>query len=276
MEWLINFLYGLVSGFTEFLPVSSQAHESIMRQLLDMEYSPLQQLMIHAAALLAVSISCRGQLDRMRRERTLLRTPKKRRKRQPDMRYIQDYRLLKIAAVLVLLPFLAYSHISNIQNKLQLIAFFMLINGVILYIPQHLPIGNKDSRSLAPLDGVLVGSLGALSVLPGISLVGTASSAATARGADRHVALNLALLLCIPVLLVLLCLDLYAIVLSKLAGITIFFALSCLLSAVAAYIGAYFGIALMRFLSVKAGFSGFAYYSWGVALFVFVLYLTIY
>lgn len=276
MDWLLSVLYGFISGFSEFIPISSLAHQNIVRQLFDMEYQPLQQLLIHGAALLAVTMSCRGQIGRMRRERRLLRIPKKRRKRQPDMRYIQDYRLLKIAALLVLLPYLGYSYVSGLQNKLQLVSVFMLLNGFILFIPQHLPSGNKDSRALAPVDGFVVGLAGALSILPGISLVGATSSAAAARGSERSVALNFALLLCIPVLIIFLALDVYAVALSKLAGISALVVVRCLLSAAAAYIGSYLGIALMRFLSVKTGFSGFAYYSWGAALFVFVLYLTIY
>jgi undecaprenyl pyrophosphate phosphatase UppP len=38
---------------------------------------------------------------------------------------------------------------------------------------------------------------------------------------------------------------------------------------------AYLCIMFLRFLSVKVGFSGFAYYSWGAAMFTLILYLTI-
>ena len=48
-----------------------------------------------------------------------------------------------------------------------------------------------------------------------------------------------------------------------------------ILAGIAAFLGAYLSVILMRFLAVKIGFSGFSYYCWGAALFVFVLYLTI-
>ena len=40
-----------------------------------------------------------------------------------------------------------------------------------------------------------------------------------------------------------------------------------------AYLGGYLSISLMKFLAVKVGFSTFCYYSWGMALFTFILYL---
>ena len=49
----------------------------------------------------------------------------------------------------------------------------------------------------------------------------------------------------------------------------------CILSVLGAGCGSYFGIMLMRFLAVKVGFTGFAYYSWGAALFSFVMYLVV-
>ena len=49
--------------------------------------------------------------------------------------------------------------------------------------------------------------------------------------------------------------------------------LGCLLAAIGAFCGAYLAISIMRYLTVRAGFSGFAYYSWGAALFAFILYL---
>ena len=84
----------------------------------------------------------------------------------------------------------------------------------------------------------------------------------------------LALLLSIPALVLLLIFDVIGAFTAGLAGITFLVILQCILAAAAAWFGASAAIMLLRFLSVKTGFSGFAYYSWGVALFTFILFLT--
>ena len=51
--------------------------------------------------------------------------------------------------------------------------------------------------------------------------------------------------------------------------------LCCITAALMSFIGAYLGICMIRFIAVRVGYSGFAYYSWGLALLTFILYLTI-
>ena len=85
----------------------------------------------------------------------------------------------------------------------------------------------------------------------------------------------MALILGIPALAVICALDIAALVMVGAAGITFILVLKGILAAAAAYIGTWSGITLVRFLSVKKGFSFFAYYCWGAALFVFILYLMI-
>jgi undecaprenyl pyrophosphate phosphatase UppP len=124
------------------------------------------------------------------------------------------------------------------------------------------------------LDGILIGLAGALAAIPGFSRVGAVVSVATARGVDRGYALDTALLLSIPVLLGLLIFDAYAVIAAKLAIGVVAFLIYLLLGAVS-FGAAWAGITFMRYLSVKAGFTGFSYYSWGLALFSFILYLMV-
>ena len=46
-------------------------------------------------------------------------------------------------------------------------------------------------------------------------------------------------------------------------------------SAVGAYTAGYLGISLIKSLSMQKDYSGFGYYSCGVSLFSFILYLTV-
>ena len=120
-------------------------------------------------------------------------------------------------------------------------------------------------------DSLLIGLCGVLGIIPGISRIGAMISAACERGADKKNAVNWALLLSIPALAVLLCLDIYGLVTVggvAFSSVGLFCGLFTLTGAAA---GSLLGIYLMRFLAVKVGYSAFSYYSWGAALFIFVM-----
>lgn len=275
LNWLQSIVYGLISGFAEFLPVSAEAHRELFYTLTDSRRGSEPLLLVcHVSILLALLLRCQPRLRKLHRERKAAAVPARSRKRQPDRQSLLEIRVLKTAAVPILLSFLAYSSSAALTDSLWLPALLLAINGVALYIPRIRPQGNKDSQSLSALDSFLIGLGGALAVLPGISRVGGTATAGQLRGTDPPYSLNLGLLLCIPALFVLIGFDLYGLIGSA-AVLSSGLICNCILAAAAAFLGAWFGIALMRFLSVKIGFSGFSYYCWGAALFLFILYLTI-
>lgn len=276
LNWLESLVFGLVSGLAEFLPVSAQAHRAMLLKLFGSgQEDPLLRLLIHFGAFLAVIVASKPQIAQIRRERRLARIPKRRRKRQPDSKILLDLQIVRTAFVPSLLGLVIYAATGSWSGSLLSIAAFLLLNGLVLFLPAHLPAGNKDSRSMSGLDSLLIGLSAALGMIPGISRMGMTTSTAQIRGADKQQALTWSLLLSIPVLLCLMGLDIYGIAsigTAAFGGAVLF---RFILSAAAAYCGGYIAIQFMRFLAVKAGFSGFAYYSWGAALFAFILYMTI-
>ena len=273
MSLLESLIYGLISGFTEFLPVSSQAHQNLLIQLYGIDTpDPIRDLITHLSIFLALFSGCRVMLEHLRRERKL--QLHKRRSYGSSPRILLDTRLVKNAAIPMLIGLLILSYVVNSNSSILFTAIFLLINGIILYMPSRMMQGNKDARSMTAFDSIFIGIAGALSAFAGISRVGCTTSAATARGAERQKALDWAFLLSIPALIALLGIDVLKII-SHSGGISFWGSLfSYLLCAAGAYCGGYLSIMLMKFLTVRIGFSGFAYYSWGAALFTFILYLT--
>lgn len=271
MNWLESILYGLVSGFAEFLPISSVAHQSLMKLLFGAgDNTGLQDLLAHLALLAVLLYSCRPILSGFNAQnRVVSRGRKASARRSPDMR------LVRTASVPLLLSFLLYNVVHSFATGTLLLGVFFLINGIILFLPGRMLSGNKDARAMSGWDGLLIGLAGALGVVPGISRVGAALSAATARGADKQHAMNWVLVLSIPALVIFVALDVFAIISGGAGVSSASSVLNCIFSMLGAGCGGYFGIMLMRFLSVKKGFTGFAYYCWGAAMFSFVLYLTV-
>lgn len=263
LNWFESLIYGLVSGVTEFLPVSSSAHQALMMKMFGTSGAGnLLTLLVRLAVLLAVFTECRHHIELLRREQRLAATPKRRRRRQPDQMHVLELRLIKTALVPLLLGFFFYLQARQ-AGDLLLVCIFLTVNGAMLFLPQLVRNANKDARRMTMLDGILFGICGAFAVLPGISRVGVISSAAVARGVDKEHALNWSLLLSIPALVCLAGFDIFAIINGGIGSFGILAAISALLAVVAAYLGARFAIRSMRTLSRRIGFSGYAYYCWG-------------
>jgi undecaprenyl pyrophosphate phosphatase UppP len=276
MIWnaLHSVLFGLISGFAQILPVSAEAHQMLFGKLTGAGPELVGfRFVCRLAALAAILMRVWPNIRRMLRERRLLSVPPRRRRRQPDPTVILDMRVLKSALIPMALLLLLYIPLKDLGNELWSLALLFLANGLILHIPQYFRTGNKDSRTMAPLDVFLCSVGGGVSAVPGISFMAGWTSVSQLRGADRQYALNMGLMLLIPVLLILTVFDFYLGIVS--AAFSAQLLLLYLLCAAAAFAGTYFGILFLRFLAVRVGFSGFAYYSWGAALFAFILYLTI-
>lgn len=267
-------LYGLICGFAEFLPVSSQAHRGILNCLFGVsQEEPLMAMFLHIGALAALFVSSRTLLQRLQRELEIKRVARRRSRRQPDELAMLDLALVKTACIVMLLGFVFYFNVAAWNNSLPMIALFLVINGIVLHIPLYLPRGNKDARSMSRLDAVFLGIGSALAVIPGISRIGTSVSIGISRGATPQNAYKWSLLISIPALAALIVLDIIGVVTAGLGQIGFSFILQCIICGCAAYIGATGGISLMKAIVHRSGIENFSYYCWGAALFTFILYM---
>ena len=276
LNFLQSLLFGFISGLTDILPVSAQAHKAMMLKIFGLDSEPtVLRLLIHLATLGALYYCCRPQIIRISRQLKLAKIPKRRRKRPVDMRTIMDFKLLRTMVIPVVLGFLFYQKTSSLNHSLSWVALFTLINAVILFLPALLPTGNKDSRSLSRMEGVLMGLSGAASVLPGISSVGAMTSVASLCGTERSYGLNMTLLMQMAVTVILIFFDFLAIVSGNVGSLGFGILLGYLMAAAAAFVGVFLGIKTMRTMAVNIGFNGFAYYCLAFALLSFILYLMV-
>jgi undecaprenyl-diphosphatase len=272
MNWLKSILYGLVSGFAEFLPVSSSSHQAILSHLFGIDLKdPMRELLIHIAVILAFFMASGSLFSNIQRGRRISNA--RRRSGGYAARGLFDLRLIKTATVPLVICLLLTASTRQLESSLVYIALFSLINGILLIIPEYIRHGNKDARTMTGLDGIMIGLCGSFSVLPGISRIGAIHTYATVRGADKQHSLNWALLLSAPALLVLCGFDIIGIFTASLVPVSAAVLAGYVLSVISAYLGAYGGIIFIRFLTVRSGFTGFAYYSLGVSLFSVILYL---
>ena len=274
-NWIESCVFGLFYGLLDIIPVSAQAHSVLLLKFFGVKASSdLMDLLIHLAIFAALYYSSQTQLIRMRRACALARIPKRKRKRPLDVRSLMDLSLLKTMAIPVIIGLLVYSRAQVLSSKRILVSVFLFINGVILYVPQFLPGSNRDSRTLSRVEGLCMGAGGALSVLPGISPMGTISSVASVCGVDKRYGYDMTCLLCMVLMVGRILYNVLALISGGMGGLSFLTLLGYILAGVAAFGAAYLALRLLRRLAAERGFAIFAYYCWGMALFTFILYLA--
>lgn len=274
MGWLEIIIYALISGIAEFLPVSSVAHQSILLKLFGCtENMAALNFTVHFGALAALYINCQSHLAAFGRTQRILSIPKRRRKRQPDWELVSELRLFKTASVFSVIAALASVFTYSFNRQLLFVALFLILNGIVLYCSGRVATGNKSAGNMIGFDGLFIGFSSALGVVPGFSRLGCGITAAVVRGAAPSHALRWSLLISVPTLCALCVADVILIFTQGVVGFGFMTFLQCIVGAVVSFCGTWISILLLRFFSVKIGFSSFSLYSWGAGLFAFLLYM---
>lgn len=269
MSWIEILIMGIVSGISEFLPISASGHQRIFLHLFgERKLDPLLDLFLNIALSAAVIVVCKSGFRRILAERAVEMRGKKFNS-FGGRRY--EYRLVRTVAIpLVAGVFLLPVISANIT--LPFLTATFILNGIFLFVTGSMRQGNKDSRQMTKLDGILIGLFGFFSGIGGLSTIGIVTSAAISRGANRQHAVNWSLLICAPVLLSRSALSLFTFF-SVGTGLSIIGVLWALVGAILAYFTASAAIRFIRFLSSHIALTGFSYYCWGAALLAFILYL---
>lgn len=274
LNWLHSILYGFVSGLADILPVSAQAHQVLLLKFFGAEDPMhLMNLLVHLAVSLALYYSTQTHFIRMNRARALARVPKKKRKRPLDTRSLMDWHLLLTMLLPAALGVYLYRFVMSWQANLLLIALFLFLNGVILYTPQFLPSSNKDSRTLSRIEGLLMGLGGTMSVLPGISALGTAVSVGSVCGVEKGFCLDMAMMMNLFLVAGMAVYDVMGIAAYGIGVLSVTILLRYLLTAAAAFGGTLLGVRILRRMVQEQGYGLFGVYCWGLALFTFILNL---
>ncbi len=274
MQLLNYILYGFISGFSEFSPISSQAHQGLMLYLFgESRRNSFVDMFVHIGMICALLISCRTMFARVRRDRILTERSRRNRGKRVIYKGVYDLKIVRTASFPMIAGLLLYSVCHKLESNLVVLSLLLVLNGILLITPDYIHQGNKDSTAISRLDSTGIGIAGAFSALPGISRIGTTVSFSLARGADKQNAYQWALMLSIPALILFTGFDILHLISAGFGTITLGSVIYALVSCIAAFVGGYSAISLMRHLMVNSGFSGFGYYCFGAGIFSFIIYL---
>lgn len=266
----MNYLYaaflGLLQGVTEFLPVSSSGHLSLVQNFFGGEGPDnLFNVLLHFATLLAVFVVYRRDIADMIveffRGLKALCTPGTEKGRVPPARRLVLMIIVGTLPLFIVLPF--KSKVEALGGSTLFIGCALLVTGLLLFASDRFSRGQKTMRSMTVADAALIGCGQALAVVPGLSRSGTTITAGVARGLDRPFAVRFSFLLSLPAVLGATLLEVLDVVKE---GVDTALVPQYLVGMAVAAVSGYFAIALVKRLADKGRFGAFAYYCWAVGV----------
>ena len=275
MTYLEAIILGLVQGIAEFLPISSSGHLKLFEKLLGLpnvetDYI-LFDVLLHFGTLVAVLIVYHRIIaDLLREALTMVHIRTPRAGETPD----RPKRRMIALLIASLLPLFLILPVKDAMEKLGssylFIGIMLMITGLVLYMSDHFPKGEKTEKEMTLWDALLVGLAQALAVFPGLSRSGMTISAGTARGLDRSYAVQFSILMSIPTILAAVVLQIAD---AARAGVDPSLLPKYLVGVVVAAASGVGAMRLLQYIARKSRFGGFAYYCWGAGILSMLLSL---
>ncbi len=266
-------LLGLVQGVTEFLPVSSSGHLSILNNLFGLTSTEdghlLFDVLLHLGTLIAVLVVYWQDLKAMAQETLGLMNlgPQagQQRGRRPGARL---FFMIVIATLPLLLILPIKDLLEGLYDRNIFIGVALILSGCILYVSDRMLPGTKTVGGMTMLDALIIGLCQCVAVIPGISRAGTTITAGVATGLRRDFAVKFSFLLSIPAVLGACIVSLGE---ALRAGIDWSNFPVYLIGMAVAMVSGIMAIELLRFIARRSKFGGFAYYCWVIGALSIIL-----
>lgn len=266
-------ILGLVQGLTEFLPVSSSGHLSIMNNLFSMTMTDDGHLffdvLLHLGTLGSICIVYWKDLKQMLLETlgivNLGPLAGARQERYPGAR---TFFMIVMATLPLLLILPVKDMIETLYYNNIFIGVALVLTGCMLYVSDRMKPGKKTEGGITVLDAIIIGLCQCVAVVPGLSRSGTTITAGIATGLRRDFAVKFAFLMSLPAVLGA---NILSLVDAVREGIDWTCVPAYLVGMVAAFVSGIAAISLIKYIADKGKFGGFAYYCWVMGVLSIIL-----
>ena len=196
MEYLKFILYGLIQGFTEFIPVSSTAHLKVISSFLGID-DPGASLSatIQLGSVFAIAWYFRNDIFNFRTQ-----SSKKFLESLSHERFLRSILIATIPIILLggsIKIFVPHFFDEVLRSKLS-IALISLLMAFFMYLADSSKRGSISIYNHNYSDSLLIGFFQAFAILPGVSRSGVTISTALISGWEREDAAKFSFLLGMP------------------------------------------------------------------------------
>ncbi len=274
MSILDAIIQGIVQGLTEFLPVSSSGHLSLVQHFTGTagESSLLFSLFLHVGTILAVVVAFRKTLWALIKEfcvmiKDIFTGKFSFKGAQPKRRMIF---LLVVATLPMCVFYFARDFFGQFSTDEDIVVegICFLITSVLLFMACAKKDGKKTAANMRYRDAVAIGVMQGVAALPGVSRSGSTISTGVLCGLNREFAVSFSFIMGLPVILA------ASLVEAKDAvgaGTMSIDPVVILVGVVVSAVVGYLAIALVRWFMKSNHFKLFAYYTLILGLFTVVI-----
>ncbi len=228
MSLIEAFIFGLLQGLTEFLPVSSSAHVKLAKLFFNVESSESQvlfDLVCHLGTLIALLFFLKDDIVRLFRS---------------DRRRLF---LLCLATVPLIPCYFLLKPLRDFASHPQFLGLCLMLTALILFCGQRWRPRKQPSSQSKISDALWIGALQSAALIPGISRSASTISCAQILGWEAKEAVRFSFLLSIPTIIGGNCLELLKILLSHSASVSVPLS-ACAVGFITSFV---FGFAIIRF-----------------------------
>lgn len=201
------FLLGIVQGFTEFLPISSSGHLTILQNLLGFtEPKLLLDVVLHFGTLFSICFYFRNELKQIFVEVSAFL--KSVASGGMGFKKVSDYPYAALALMVVvgtlptvLIGGLFRPLVEKLFGSVVTVGFALLTTGMVLMISRYTTGGRIRKEGLFFAAAIGVGVAQGLALIPGVSRSGTTIVCGMMFGLDRNLAARFSFLLSIPAII---------------------------------------------------------------------------
>ena len=191
-------LIALIQGITEFLPVSSSAHLILLPKLTGLQDQGLAiDVAVHIGTLIAVLFYLRTDISVLLQGLTQALGFK----RKTAAFSLLAYLIIATIPVVLFGFLIKLVSLDERLRSVEIIAWAMLIFGLVLYRIDQKSVNTKDTNSWSHRSALIMGLWQALALIPGTSRSGITVTGALHAGFTRKEAARIAMLMSIPTII---------------------------------------------------------------------------
>lgn len=206
MDYINVIIQAVIQGLTEFLPVSSSGHLSVIQHITNYsaESALTTSIVLHLGTLAAVFVAFRKTIWGMIKEFFFtIGDIFKGKFSWKNMNSDRRMMIMVIIATLVLVPVYMFKDFFTARQADGDIAFegvAFLFTAMLLFLSDRCS-GTKTGEQMKVVDGVTVGLFQCVALFPGVSRSGSTTAAGLFCGLEKNAAVTFAFILGIPAIL---------------------------------------------------------------------------